>query len=162
MKKILSLDFDGVLHSYTSGWLGARTIPDPPVKGAIVFLDKAIKHFEVHIYSSRSHYWFGRRAMRKWLWTELCAHFEMPLNRNHPWHNTPDGCRCCTIDLGVKWPQKKPPAHLMIDDRAFAFRGNFPSIKEVLEFKPWRTPTPRAVDSVVETGEIRIEEGKRP
>jgi hypothetical protein len=32
-KPILCLDFDGVLHSYTSGWKGAAVIPDPPVPG---------------------------------------------------------------------------------------------------------------------------------
>ena len=37
MKTIL-LDFDGVIHSYTSGWKGAGVIPDPPVPGAIDFL----------------------------------------------------------------------------------------------------------------------------
>lgn len=40
MKKtpILSIDFDGVLHSYKSGWQGARNIPDPPVPDAIPWL----------------------------------------------------------------------------------------------------------------------------
>lgn len=29
-KPILCLDFDGVIHSYASGWKGADVIPDPP------------------------------------------------------------------------------------------------------------------------------------
>ena len=37
-KKILAIDFDGVLHSYTSGWKGARSIPDPPVYGSLDWL----------------------------------------------------------------------------------------------------------------------------
>ena len=44
---ILALDFDGVLHSYTSGWQGADVISDPPVPGAIEFLMEAVEHFEV-------------------------------------------------------------------------------------------------------------------
>ena len=54
-KPILCLDFDGVLHSYTSGWRGATIIPAKPVPGAVEFLVKAVQHFDVQVFSSRSH-----------------------------------------------------------------------------------------------------------
>lgn len=53
-KPTLCLDFDGVLHSYSSGWKGADIIPDPPVAGAADFIIEAQQHFIVAVYSSRS------------------------------------------------------------------------------------------------------------
>src|SRR5262245_2133850 len=66
-KPILCLDFDGVLHSYASGWQGAAVIPDPPVEGAIQFLYDALLHFRICIYSSRSHQEGGIEAMQNWI-----------------------------------------------------------------------------------------------
>jgi hypothetical protein len=65
-KPILCVDFDGVIHSYTSGWKGASVIPDPPVPGAMAWLLKAAKLFSVVIYSSRSRDHEGLAAMRAW------------------------------------------------------------------------------------------------
>lgn len=131
--KILCIDFDGVLHSYTSGWKGPRTIPDPPVPGAIDWLRSLLTDsdyvcamaprywdFDVQIYSSRSRYWGGRRAMKRWLGRE----FE---KAGYYWR---------LIEL-IKFPTKKPPAFLTIDDRAVCFDGQFPDPKTLIAFKPW-------------------------
>jgi len=122
-KPILCLDFDGVLHSYTSGWKGAAVIPDPPVAGAMQFLLEAVKHFEVHIFSSRSNQIGGQKAMREWLGYWSVAHLP---------HDT---------DLSflgdIKWPNEKPPAMVTIDDRAITFTGAWPSIESLLAFQPW-------------------------
>jgi hypothetical protein len=53
-KPILCLDFDGVIHSYSSGWKGAAVIPDPPVPGALPFIVAAMEKFTVAIHSSRA------------------------------------------------------------------------------------------------------------
>jgi len=53
-KPILCVDFDGVIHSYTSGWKGAAMIPDAPVPGALQWLRKASEWWDVQIYSSRT------------------------------------------------------------------------------------------------------------
>lgn len=66
-KPILCLDFDGVIHSYLSGWKGAHFIPDPPVSGAMAFLIEAVKAFDVQIFSSRSHQEGGIAAMKAWV-----------------------------------------------------------------------------------------------
>ena len=66
-KPILCVDFDGVIHSYTSGWKGADVITDVPVKGALRWLWKATEWFDIHVYSARSKEFRGREAMRAWM-----------------------------------------------------------------------------------------------
>jgi len=73
---ILCVDFDGVIHAYTSKWTGPRNISDGPVPGAIDWLMSLMDvpgalgamappgKFRVMIYSSRSKHWGGRRAMK--------------------------------------------------------------------------------------------------
>lgn len=128
---VICVDFDGVIHSYSSGWQGVSVISDDPVPGAIEWL---IEHLpvpdavccmapphegpEVQIYSSRSKSWFGRRAMKKW----LIKH----------------GLNPAYISEGIlKFPSKKPAAFLTIDDRAICFNGTFPTTKKMMSFKPW-------------------------
>ena len=66
--KTLCIDFDGVLHSYTSGWKGADVVSDDPVQGAIPWLNSLVDHgWDVAIYSSRSGERGGVEAMKKWL-----------------------------------------------------------------------------------------------
>jgi hypothetical protein len=148
-KPILLLDFDGVLHSYTSGWKGARSIPDPPVPGALHFLVEAQKAFNVCIYSSRSRQFRGKRAMQQWLeqeyvkLAESCETTPEWLRRviagsafADPWI---DEVRFAIKALirGIGFPTKKPAAFLTIDDRCIQFNGRFPDIETLLAFKPW-------------------------
>ena len=114
-KPILCLDFDGVIHSYASGWKGADVIPDPPVDGAIAFMIEAVKHFRVAVYSSRSGQAGGIDAMRTWL----------------------DYNAAGTLANDVEWPTEKPPALVTIDDRAVTFTGEWPTIQSLMEFRPW-------------------------
>jgi hypothetical protein len=115
-KKIICVDFDNVIHSYTSGWQRTDVISDPPVDGAIEWLCDLLNYgFEVCIYSSRSRFESGIQAMKEW----LCAH-GMALYINE-----------------LKFPTQKPSAWLTIDDRAICFNGTFPTIDEIDNFKPW-------------------------
>lgn len=122
MMKTLALDFDGVLHSYTSGWSGPTRIPDPPVPGAMGFIVMAVKHFKVEIFSSRSGQPGGIDAMKHWLLLNLSENFGEEGER--AFHK-------------LFFPTTKPPAHLTIDDRAVCFTGEFPSMQEIRQFKPW-------------------------
>ena len=125
-KPILCLDFDGVIHSYTSGWKGATIIPDPPVDGAIAFLYEAIWHFDVCIYSSRSHQDGGIEAMEAWL-----VHHEAV------WCAAQLLAPRTSLLLNITFPTEKPAAFLTIDDRAMLFTGYWPTMETLLKFKPW-------------------------
>lgn len=122
-KPILVLDFDGVIHSYDSGWKGADVIPDPPVPGAIAFILQALKFYRVCIFSSRSNQRGGISAMTRWL----------NEHGGQCWHETPDGPGL----EAVEFPVTKPAAFLSIDDRALTFTGVWPDPQELLSFKPW-------------------------
>jgi hypothetical protein len=127
-KPILCLDFDGVIHSYTSGWQGIDVIPDPPVDGAIPFLYEAISHFDVCIYSTRSESEAGRNAMAEWMGKWDRIYWTEHLNLPHP--------RTALV-LCVKFPASKPSAFVGIDDRVITFTGKFPDIDMLKNFKPW-------------------------
>lgn len=124
-KPILCLDFDGVIHSYTSGWKGADVVPDLPVPGAIDFLREAVKHFRVAIFSSRSHQPGGGPAMRHWLGGHIIAEEPDIIMQDPPWF------------AAIEWPTEKPPALVTLDDRAITFEGTWPSIETLKAFVPW-------------------------
>jgi ATP-dependent Clp protease protease subunit len=117
---VLVCDFDGVLHSYTSGWQGATTVADGPVDGAADFLESAVDAFEVNVLSSRSKEEGGIDAMKAWL-TKVLSDAEKPAD---------------LIDR-ILWPTSKPAATVTLDDRAITFTGTFPTVDELLAFKPW-------------------------
>jgi hypothetical protein len=123
-KRILCLDFDGVIHSYSSGWKGARVISDPIVPGALVFMaTMLVSGWDVAIHSSRSGQWGGRRAMRNWLKEQS----------GQMWYDTPAGSGL----ERVRFPLFKPAATVTIDDRAITFEGFWPTEMELRAFKPW-------------------------
>lgn len=129
---LITLDFDGVLHSYSSGWKGATNIPDPPVQFAIEWLMDFLSNYcqipdslcamapppkaKLAIFSSRSRYWGGRKAMKKWLvkWGVHPAWIE-----------------------SISFPLWKPSSTVLLDDRAVTFTGTFPDPESLLSFKPW-------------------------
>lgn len=122
-KPILCLDFDGVIHSYQSGWKGPTIIPDVPVDGALEFIRDMRKHFQIKIFSSRSAHPGGPEAMAEWLRKafEDAAYEYGTIDR---------------IMADIGWPTTKPPALVTIDDRAIRFDGTWPSVEKLFE-KPW-------------------------
>lgn len=121
MRPTLLVDFDGVIHSYTSGWQGAAKIADPPVPGAFTFLEKALQSFRVVVYSSRSGQEGGIEAMQAWF-------IQQGLH---------EGVEGAALAVTLEFPILKPPAFLTLDDRCVCFDGVFPSVMELLAFQPW-------------------------
>lgn len=129
--RTIVLDFDGVLHSYSSGWTGPVPI-DPPVEGAVDFVRALIgRGYHVVVQTARcSAIWPEKdRANSKWalgIW--LATHGFPPLE--------------VTGD--------KVPALFYLDDRGWRFTGDF---QEVLDFLlanprgvPWSAPDDDLVD----------------
>lgn len=121
-KCTICVDFDGVLHSYTSKFTTIDEIKDPPVTGAFEWLEKMVNYeqgdnkFEICIYSSRSQNWRGVRAMQAWF-------LEHGLKEE--------------VLRELSFPTQKPAASMTIDDRAYLFEGYFPTADYILNFKPW-------------------------
>ena len=125
-KPILCLDFDGVVHSYKSGWKGARNIPDPPTDGAIEFIHGAlIAGWDVVIHSSRARYWGGISEMRSWL-------------KKHAGLIWNDGLGFPGLE-DVRFARWKPSALVTIDDRALTFSGSWSDypLDGLRAFQPW-------------------------
>jgi hypothetical protein len=98
-KQTICLDFDGVIHSYRSGWQGAKEIPDPPIHGSAQAIAHLRTLYRVVLHSSRCATAEGRLAISNWL---AKHHIEVDEICEH-----------------------KPPAIVYIDDRALRFQGNW-------------------------------------
>lgn len=129
-KPILCVDFDGVIHSYTSGWKGDTIISDPPVPGALRWLWRATEYFNVQVYSSRSKNPDARAAMLAW----ICQYSQDEFGHDHPMATRPDH-----KPYPIVFAHEKPAAFLTIDDRAICFNGYWSDLEpaELLKFKPW-------------------------
>jgi hypothetical protein len=104
MKQTVILDFDGVIHSYTSGWKGAAVIPDGPTDGARDAIAKLREQYQVVVVSSRCHQPGGIEAIRAWL-----------------------------VQHGIEVDavsNDKPPHIVTVDDRAFRFEGDWQAVIE--------------------------------
>lgn len=115
-KKTVVFDFDGVIHSYKTGWNGdPGYMPDPPVEGikeAIQEIRKA--GYEVVVVSTRCITEYGKHMLIKYL-----EKYEIEVD-------------------GVK--KEKPPAIVYVDDRAICFDGDTSTLlQKIKDFKPWNS-----------------------
>ncbi len=126
-KPVLCLDFDGVVHQYTSAWTRADEIKDHIVPGFFEWAEGAGKHFRLVIYSSRSKDPKAIEAMQLWL-----------VNERYRWREA--GGTGENI-IKFEFASEKPAAFLTIDDRAITFHGDWRAPwldpQQLLGFKPW-------------------------
>ena len=127
----VALDFDGVVHSFVSGWKGSLEVADPPVPGAFDFIRDCMNDgVEVMIHSARfawdeSEHFHEDTDVRDRVEAVLLWFVEHGLELEFAdrlkFHTGPG----------------KPHAELYVDDRAFEFRGAFPDLSMLDEFRPW-------------------------
>jgi FMN phosphatase YigB (HAD superfamily) len=111
-KQIVVFDFDGVIHSYTSGWQGIDVILDEPIEGMKEVIATLRLDYKIIVVSSRCVEAEGITAIGEWL-------------RKH--------------DILVDGIQaSKPPAYVTIDDRAITFKGSNNLIEDITNFRPYR------------------------
>ena len=119
--EIICCDFDGVIHSYTTGWHDDDTVADPPVEGAIEWVKQHIPRpgYDgpvIQVYSTRSQKPEGIAAMKRWFLKYGLTEEELSK---------------------IEFPTQKPIAHIFIDDRCIQFDGEFPTNDDIVNFEPW-------------------------
>lgn len=142
-RKAIALDFDGVIHSYTSGWQGVDNIPDQPVPGSIGWLIGMCLYspYDVLITSVRCNTPDGVQAMSNWISGHVLDH--MRASSKYSRMGDPEGLEAMaddhiTVVTSIEYVVQKPSrAFIFIDDRGFKFNGTFPSLTELEHFKPW-------------------------
>lgn len=112
MRYTVAVDFDGVIHSYTSPWVDLDVIPDPPVPGAIDWLNAMVQEFDLVVFTTRGKTVEGRKAVKGY----IAAHGGTSL---------------------LEVTAEKPPALVYIDDRGWRFEGTFPTASEIHRARPW-------------------------
>ncbi len=112
-KPTVVFDFDGVIHSYRSGWKGPGVTPDPVVPGIAEVIEELREGgYLVVVVSTRCADPEGRAAVESYL--------------------TVNGI----IVDGVM--AEKPPALCYVDDRAILFTGNTEGLaNRIKEFRTW-------------------------
>ena len=126
-KPILCLDFDGVIHKYTTPWTNAETISDDVTDGFFEWADNASQYFTLIIYSSRSKSESAIESMQFWMYAQ-----------RKKWRAN-GGQSVATWPVEFQFANEKPAAFLTIDDRAITFDGDWSKLnpEALLAFKPW-------------------------
>lgn len=124
MRKIISFDFDGVIHSFDSPWEAPDIIPDPPVDGIRnLIAELRDLGFKVIVSSSRCSGKGGKEAILEYL----------------------DKYKIKVDDVTAE----KVASMVHIDDRAITFTGDTEGLlEEIKSFTPWNRPGELPVQTI--------------
>ena len=113
VKNTVVFDFDGVIHSYTSGWQGMTKIVDPPVPGIKEAIDEIREAgYFVVVVSTRCMTPEGKKAIERYLHMHDIKADDITIH--------------------------KPPAVVYIDDRAIYFDGKPEALLgKIQNFEVW-------------------------
>ena len=121
------VDFDGVIHAYTTRWTVPEEIHDGPVPGAIEWLKACLSSgVEIALFTARMH--AGLPEVRAALTAWFLEH----------------GMTAEEIEQ-MKFVTGKPHGDLYIDDRSYKFRGRFPVEREARAHRQWNKADALAV-----------------
>lgn len=117
----IALDFDGVIHRYSKGWQNGE-IYDDMIEGTKEFIEAQFAAGNsVVVISTRD-----PDQIVPWLARELWT---------IPVVTLPDGEKFWNTIGVVAVTNRKIPAFMYIDDRAYKFEGSFP---DTSDFKTWQ------------------------
>lgn len=132
----LLVDFDGVIHAYTSPWTSAEQISDGPVEGAFDWLRRMLaKGVKISIFTARLN---GEEIDGK------TARDPIVVETNLRYWFLEHGLEKEHVDR-FTFVRGKPHATLYIDDRARLFRGRFPSVRDIHSHEQWNKADPLCV-----------------
>jgi len=130
----VAIDWDGVVHNATSGFVAGHVFPDPPVPGAIEAIRDYLGRFDVVIHSCRlSHHSGSGLHLR----LEQQRIIESMVDYLTDHGLTEDDLYAQRGTLKFWTDHGKPLALLYIDDRGFRFVGEFPTVQEIYRLRPW-------------------------
>jgi hypothetical protein len=114
MKKLILMDFDGTIHSFsTNNWKGVDVIDGKVVPGMKELIKDLRKDYQVYVYSSRCLESKGIKAIEKWLKEKGIV-----------------------VD-GIT-SKKLPYASIIVDDRNIGFNGDAERLRnDIKNFKVW-------------------------
>jgi hypothetical protein len=116
----ISIDLDGVINSYKSGFTGDDDFPDAPNPGAVEWLN---------MLTQNGIRWciFSTRNLSPWAIPKMYSWLEK------------NGVDVTHLDILEDFPSKKPNAHVMLDDKGLRFEGDFSFLTPdfIRNIKPW-------------------------